>query len=328
MDHSTQRFDVLKEKLGSLITYRLQDNESGEFVSILPFLGGSINRLVLHRNNEFIDVIDGYTSIAEIEETLTNSFKGCSLFPFPNRVAQGSYIFEGTKYHLSLNFFHENNAIHGLVYDKEFVVLRREGGDFECVLVLCYQASGGLKGYPFKFRLQQKYCLSENSGFACTTTVTNLSPSTIPIGHGWHPYFKIGTGRIDGLYLQMPAKAAFSVDQQGIPTGKTVGYQKFRNLTEIGNTTFDDCFRLDTNGHRAEVILSHLTKALQLKIWLETGRNKYNYLQLYTPPSRLSIAIEPMSCAPDAFNNREGLVILSPAESLSLSWGVSLKGQG
>ncbi len=42
----------------------------------------------------------------------------------------------------------------------------------------------------------------------------------------------------------------------------------------------------------------------------------YEYVQLYTAPDRNSIAIEPMTCEPNAFNNKMGLKILAPKESL------------
>ena len=57
-------------------------------------------------------------------------------------------------------------------------------------------------------------------------------------------------------------------------------------------------------------------------IWQETGKYKYNFLQVYTPPHRKSIAIEPMTCAPDAFNNKDGLIVLGPFESFYAVCGI------
>jgi len=66
------------------------------------------------------------------------------------------------------------------------------------------------------------------------------------------------------------------------------------------------------------------TNTAGYRICQETGKYKYNFLQVYTPPHRKSIAIEPMTCAPNAFNNEQGLIILAPFESFSASWGISM----
>ncbi len=61
---------------------------------------------------------------------------------------------------------------------------------------------------------------------------------------------------------------------------------------------------------------------LTINIWQQTGKWKYNYLQVFIPPSKKSIAVEPMTCAADAFNNKMGLIILNPKKSFSTSCGV------
>ena len=323
MQRSKCRFNILKEKFGPHTAYNLVDNHSGELVCILPFMGGAVNRILLKKDDKLIDIIDGYNSIDEIRKTLLFSFKGSNLFPFPNRIANGSYVFNNEKHHLLINFPQQNNAIHGLVYDKEFDVLQVEPGESECCLVLGYVSSGDLPGYPFQFRMQQRYRWSDKKGFECTTTIENLSDYSIPLGHGYHPYFKIGLRKINDLYLRFKAITVLEVDQENIPTGKLVKYQKFDQIRQIGTTVLDNCFQLDTSRQCAEVTLSDMSRDIQVNIWMETGKNKYNYLQVFTPPGRDSIAIEPMTCAPDAFNSGEGLIVLPSAERLSFSWGVS-----
>lgn len=323
MQSSEFRFNIFRENFEPHTAYNLVDNNSGELVSILPFMGGAVNKLLLKKDNELIDIIDGYDSILELRETLHSSFKGSNLFPFPNRIANASYVFNNEEYRLPVNSPHENNAIHGLVYDKEFDVLQMESGESGCCLVLGYVSSDHLPGYPFRFSLQQRYRLSEEGGFECTTTIENLSDCSIPLGHGWHPYFKIGARKINDLFFQFQATALLEVDQESIPTGKIVKYQTFNQCEQIENTLLDNCFQLDTSRQYAEISLSDKSRDIQVNIWIETGQKKYNYLQVYTPPTRDSIAIEPMTCAPDAFNNGEGLILLSPAECLSFVWGVS-----
>lgn len=60
-------------------------------------------------------------------------------------------------------------------------------------------------------------------------------------------------------------------------------------------------------------------------MWLGEGAD---YLQvcsgdtLAAPRRRTGLAVEPMSCPPDAFNSGEGLVALGPGAAHRLRWGV------
>jgi aldose 1-epimerase len=323
MPASEFRFNIFEEKFGAHSSFKLLDSHTGEYAIILPFLGGAVNRLVLSNKNDLIDVIDGYNSIDDINDNLGSSFKSSNLFPYPNRIADATYHFEGEVYHLPMNFPQENNAIHGLVFDKEFEVMQQENGELGCTLALRLISEDQIGGYPFKYLLEQTYRWNEIRGFECNIKISNLSDSSIPFGHGWHPYFKAGSKSINTLSLQFPANEVLEVDERNIPTGKSMEYQTFNNLKEIGDTQLDNCFRLDTSGDAADIIISNEQTGLKYKIWQETGVNKYNFLQLYTPPLRQSIAIEPMTCAPNAFNNEDGLIVLAPGERISVSWGVS-----
>ena len=145
----------------------------------------------------------------------------------------------------------------------------------------------------------------------------------MPVGHGWHPYFRIGDHIIDELLLQFPAEAVLKVDERNIPTGETVAYNKFNQLRQLENTVLDNCFLLPDTDTNAEIIIMNKSKDFGYRIWQETGKYKYNYLQVYTPPERKSIAIEPMTCAPDAFNNQMGTIILAPLEMISATYGIT-----
>lgn len=57
---------------------------------------------------------------------------------------------------------------------------------------------------------------------------------------------------------------------------------------------------------------------LQLDRWWQvfTGHD------LPEPYRRRTLAVEPMTCAPDALNSGDGLVVLQPRERHTLTWGV------
>ncbi len=320
--NSELRFKVLEEEFGAYSLYKLLDSQTGEYVSILPHLGGAVNDMVLNHNDKLIPIIDGYKSEEDANENLGSSFKGSNLFPYPNRIPDGKYSFEEVDYELPMNFPDEKNAIHGLVYNKNFEVIAQESGQIGCKLFIRYLVDKLIEGYPFNYLLEISYYLNADKGFECTTKISNLDDQHLPLGHGWHPYFIIGDSTINDLSLQFPANEILEVDQRSIPTGKTEKYSNFNLLKPLKATEFDSCFILEPSDQPAEIQIVNEKLDFGYTIWQERGVHKYNFLQVYTPPARKSIAIEPMTCAPNVFNNMNGLIVLSPQERITISWGV------
>jgi aldose 1-epimerase len=54
----------------------------------------------------------------------------------------------------------------------------------------------------------------------------------------------------------------------------------------------------------------------------------YGYIQVYTDdgptghPPRSGLTVEPVSCAPNAFNTGDGLTVIAPGESWRGAWGL------
>jgi aldose 1-epimerase len=62
-------------------------------------------------------------------------------------------------------------------------------------------------------------------------------------------------------------------------------------------------------------------------LWLDAS---YPFLMLFTGDTlpdaarrRRSLGVEPMTCAPNAFQSRDGLRTLAPGESISCAWGIT-----
>lgn len=323
MDNRKHRFLVIEEKFGAYSSFKLTDSETGEYVTILPFLGGTINSLAIKHNGQLINILDGYSSADDAIKNLSSNFKGVNLFPFPNRIKGGKYNSNGQEYQLQINFPNENNAIHGLVFDKEFEVISRENGDVNCSLIILYKPKNLPAGYPFNYTLEVEYKWVKYGLFECISTAKNHSDVTIPVGIGWHPYFVCASDTVDELWMQFPSESILEVDEKMIPNGKIHSYSKFNQLAHIADTKLDDCFALKSKVSPAEIVIYNKKLNFGYKIWQDTGESNYNFLQVYTPPTRKSIAIEPMTCAPDAFNNKLGLITLEPGISVSVKWGVS-----
>ncbi len=313
-------FEIAETHFGRLNAIKITNKQTHERLVVLPDMGGMLLDYKLLINQQLIPVLDSYQTDAELMETIGNSFKGSFLFPFPNRVDGGKYQFKGKQYQLNVNFSNENNAIHGLLFDKKFVKTSETIDQHNCTLVLSH-SDNNLPGYPFAFRIDIVYTLNQQSELSICTRITNTGDQNMPAGIGWHPYLTLGC-KVDELKLSFPAAEKYITNQRMLPTGEHNAYNDFTKLKQIDNNRFDTCFKVATNTGHAETILCNSNLKGGIKVWQKTGPNQYNFLQLYTPDQRQSIAIEPMTCLPNAFNINSEFLDLPPGSSHEVEWGI------
>ncbi len=313
-------FRIIHEDFFGLEKIKLIHPETGAYVSIIPAYGGNLNELVFSKDNALHAVIAGTKSLEELQGLTINFYRGAKLSPFPNRICGGKYDFNGTTYTLECN--DGLHALHGLIWNKPCVIKSKKISESCAELVLTMHNNFLHNGFPYRYRLDLEYVL-DSKGFTCKTTITNTSETAMPIGDGWHPYFTTGS-TINMLKLKLPVNKQLEL-ASGIPTNNYLLDDLFTDAFKIGDTVFDHCFEIHTDEATIETLLIDENNNLTLSVWQQTGNNGYNYVQVYTPPDRKSIAIEPMTCAPDAFNNKKGLIVLAPDEQLTVSFGVKLK---
>ena len=287
----------------------LKNNAEETSAEIYAF-GGLLNKLSIKNS---ANVIDGFTSPHDAKDNITNGFKSAKLNPFVCRLASGKYSFNNQDYVIN-KFYLNGEAIHGLLYDALFSITD-SGADDKCAFVtLLYQYEKKNEGFPFAYTCTITYRLQPKGRLSVETIIQNNATSPIPVCDGWHPYFTLG-GNIDELSFQMNAEKMIEFNDKLIPTGNTVPYKKFQAPELFKDTFLDNCFLLNATDKPA-CILKNDQIGLQLTIEVDAS---YPYLQIYTPPHRNSIAIENLSAAPDAFNNKMGLIILAPGESAAFT---------
>lgn len=289
----------------------IEDTGNGTTVSLLPAFGAMLHHFSIRTPNGAVQqVIDNYKDLADLQSGLPMSYKSAKLSPWPCRIRDGKYQFEGKEYQFT-RLFPDGSAIHGLIADRPFAVLDESAGDHSGEVRLEYNYHREDPGYPFEYSCQVHYILHPDSVLEVVTSVTNLDQTVIPIADGWHPYFKLG-GRIDDWELQFHAAAIVEFDQKLVPTGKLLQYDVFETPRRIGQTFLDNCFSLKPDLVSAACEVRN--PATELKVsFLPDAR--YPYLQIYTPPTRTSIAVENLSGTPDCFNNKMGLTLLAPGHS-------------
>jgi aldose 1-epimerase len=264
-------------------------------------------------------VLDGFG----VDE-LCDSGRGQVLAPWPNRLGDGSYSYEGQDGRAALDEPARHNAIHGLVRWLPWQVVSRAQNVLSLGCTLHPQP-----GYRWRLSLVIEYRLGRD-GLTVTTTVTNLDRTPAPFGIGFHPYLTLSTP-IDSTSLAIPARRRLVADERGLPTSTSAvkgSELDFSAPRWIGDTVLDTAFtdfRRDADG-MARVVLDDTAGGRGVTVWMD---EHFGYVMVFTgdtiePPGRrrTSIAVEPMSCPPDALRSGVDLVRLEPGASWSGRWGI------
>jgi len=314
-------FTYEQERFGKFNRIKLVNNKTGEFAAFVPEFGGNINELVLNKNGKNYSIIDGFLSD---EEMTGNKFmKSGRLIPFPNRILDGTYVFNEIRYQLPFNEPAYHNAIHGFFFNQPLVVADIHPKDGEIFARLKFDYAGDYPGYPFKFSVALTYTLTDAREFKIHLSVKNIDTQPLPFGDGWHPYFRLGK-TADDLYLRLPTSEKMLLTDRMVPYGQTEIDNRFLNAFPVKDVLLDSVFKLPTSEGVAVAELSKPEEDVAIQAWQETGPRKYNFMVIFIPPDRQSVAIEPMTCATNAFNSGDGLIILEPGEVFEVGHGVKL----
>ena len=290
----------------------LKDIENQTSAEVIPSCGAILHSFGVIKEGSFFNVIKSYQNADEFRGNVEKlGFLGCKLSPFVCRIKNGIYKFGEYEYKLQ-KFYLGKNALHGLVYDQSFEVLEEEVSEQMARVKMIFEYKGVDAGYPFSYDCIVSYELEKNNRLNIITEIQNRTDGLLPVQDGWHPYFTLGD-KIDECQLEFQSKEKLVFDEQLLPTGDLMRYEEFGSLSKIGTTSFDNCFTLDFTECQPMCVLRNSNQKIEIEIFPDKS---YPYLQLYTPPERDSIAIENLSSAPDAFNNKMGLNVLQAGESI------------
>jgi aldose 1-epimerase len=267
------------------------------------------------------DILDGYG----VDERCPSG-RGQLLLPWPNRIQDGSYEFEGRRHQLPLTEPDLGNAIHGLARWAAWRVTEEEPSRVALEHTIHAQP-----GYPFTLALRVEYELSDE-GLSVRTTATNVGADACPYGAGAHPYLTLGTPTIGPLELQAPGRQVLIHYQRDLPVGSEPvdGTEfDFREMRPIGGTVLDNAFtdlERDPDGH-ARVILRDPAGGRSVTLSVD---EHYRYLMLFTGDplpdvNRRALAVEPMTCPPNAFRTGDSVIRLAPGDSAGGVWTIAAR---
>jgi len=299
------QFQIKQSIINHVTLIQLQDIEFGVTIDILT-RGALINSWLIRQGDKSQQFIMG-NPLNAAKEFESQGFRSAKMSPYVCRLFKGQYAHLNTTYTMD-RFYMGEHAIHGIMYDADFKIQATEANEHQATVILVHHYLGSDQGYPFPFTMHVKWILEKNNKVSVQTTVINDAAISIPIVDGWHPYFTLGES-IDHCTLQFSSKGKMEYDKDLLPTGNIIEDARFSNGLKIGSLQLDDGYALDTENSSCTL----QNEQFILKI---NPSSLYPYLQLYIPPDRNSIAIENLSGAPNAFNNKMGLQLVKPQDNI------------
>ncbi|MDH4155495.1 MAG: hypothetical protein OEV01_17100 [Nitrospira sp.] len=293
-------------------------------VVISPW-GASLRRYFLvNADGQESDIVWGYAGGSG-----KRGGQGDVLIPFPGRIGNGRYAFEGQTFQLECNDKEGPNAIHGFVRSLPWDI--RDIDSNQVTLTVALQAETYInRGYPFSLRITVTYKLNA-TGLSCIFQIENIGDRTAPVGVGFHPYFTVGTSLIDEAEVQIPGTGYLEFNERLVPTGTICSVANtpwdYRRFRPIAQQRFNHCYvNLERNAHGiATALLRDIPRHRTITITMDSA---FSAVVVYTGDAipdapRAALAIEPMTCASDAFNHPEwGLARLVPGDRFSGCWSV------
>jgi aldose 1-epimerase len=292
--------------------------EANGYTASIASIGASLRSLQYHGRNLIVP-FDA--------NQVRPFFRGAILAPWPNRVVDGRYTFGGVEQQLSITEPLRGHALHGLASWLDFSVVRRTS--VRLVLGATIEAQ---PGYPHKVTLEVDFTL-DAGGLRTTVTAVNAGSHAAPFGVAPHPYLVAGEGRVNDWTLELPARRILTVTPdrliplslRDVSTEDLAAFD-FRTPRPIENTFIDHAFSdfdRDDKGKATVRVTTNAGSGVALS-W----DSECPWVQVHTAdqpaPSidRIGLAVEPMTCPPDAFNSGVNLNVLEPGGSTSASWTI------
>jgi len=298
---------------------------AGDYEAVIASVGASLRTLTF----------DGRDLVVPFDaDEVRPSYRGATLAPWPNRVVDGRYTFGGEERIVALTEPARSHALHGLAAWLDYEAIDKGPSHVTLSATIEPQA-----GYPWRVVVETSFSLTAD-GLTQSVRATNASADAAPWGTGPHPYLVAGTGHVDDWTLDLPADDVLAVTADRlIPTGvRAVDADDaerfdFRQPRQIGAVEIDHAYTSLTRGADGLAVV-RVTDADGSGVEMSWDA-ACPWVQIHTadkgigkPGHRTGLAVEPMTCAPDAFNADAydfdtGLIVLDPDASAEASWRIS-----
>ncbi len=261
-------------------------------------------------------------------EAVCDGAHGAPLIPWPNRLADGRYSFDGRQYQLDLTEPEKHNAIHGLLRWRNWTLIDRS----EARVVVGTRLHPTDR-WPFALDVSLTYSLDQ-SGLTVETRATNIGEHACPYACGQHPYLSPGPGaKVDDCDLELRAGTRIDTDpERQLPTGAEAvrGTEfDFHSSRRIGALAVDHAFTdLERDGDGRAWVRLGCPDGRTVEMWSDCA---YPVIEIYTADTlaperrRCALAAEPMTAPPNALATGELIIRLEPGDEHAARWGVGLR---
>ncbi len=281
--------------------------------------------------------------------SMAPAFSGCVLAPWPNRLRDGAYEWDGERYQVPINEPQRWTALHGLVSHERFLrVGADDPADGVCDHPAARPGDGAARGpaddattltlehalvptpgYPWPLRLRVTFTLSDG-GLQVTTTATTDGSTVAPYGLGFHPWLSPGSGSVDACTLRVDARTHVLVDDRLLPTG-TIPLGRAEDMhagRPLAGVALDDAY-VDVDRDGDGLSWAGLTGAdgRTAAMWMDAAFTAWQVCTGDQVPAiaRRGVAIEPMTCVADAYRTGDRLIRLEPGVPHVARWGLTLR---
>ena len=272
---------------------------AGPYEATVVSVGGGLRELTY----DGMPLVLGYGADEQARAAL-----GQLLIPWPNRIADGRYTFDGTERQLALTEPDKHNATHGLVRWANW----DRAGDESDRAVLTHRLHGR-PGYPHQLDLTATYTLDPDTGLTVAVDAVNRGAGKAPYGFGAHPYLTVGRP-LDECELTFAAEQQLQVDPDRLlPTG----------LVPVAGTEFDFSSPHRIGGLEINTAFTGPGGAWTVRLGDPDSDRSVSlssdttWVQLFTAEGldRAGLGVEPMTCPPNAFASGTDLVVLNPGDT-------------
>lgn len=297
---------------------------AGDYEAVIASVGATLRSLT-HRGRDLVVPFDA--------DEVRPAHRGATLAPWPNRVVDGKYSFGGREFQLALTEPARSHALHGLAAWLDFEAIDKGPDHVTLAAVVQPQTA-----YPWRIIVTTRFELGPD-GLTQSVTARNESTEAAPWGTGPHPYLVAGEGRVDDWTLELPAEQVLAVTPDRLIPTELVAVEAddperfdFRAARRIGTAEIDHAYTgIVRDGDGTATVRVTAPDGTGVGMSWDSA---CPWVQVHTADkpepaqSRLGLAVEPMTCAPDAFNASDyaydaGLIVIEPEASATASWRIA-----
>jgi len=338
-------FTVTDDAYGSVHLKVLSNTATGERASIVVNHGGGTDELLLlsKATGQLKHVLWSHgRNATEVE--LNPTWKGRQLLPYANRIGGARYAFNGSEHHLPVNDVSGlNNSLHGLLWNKSLAVVASDAGADAASVTLRYDFDGTDPGYPFLLRAEITYSLRAGGRFDVAVRAENRDAAggwPLPFYNGWHPYFLVSD--VSAARIVLDNRTAWRHVDVGVndvpprfsdmvPTTHVSDWGKNTGADAIGGNATAPTYMDDEVKAMAALdsFQTRLVDPATRDVTVLHCDSSFRFLQIFTGAmatwGAAAVVLEPLSAMSDAYNNHDGLHVISAGETYENSFGVSLE---